>query len=175
MSAIGTEKQRIRKQLLMNRNSHARPQDFSSQLGQLIESQSGLIASYSATDTEPETKSINKLLSSQKKLVLPEISGSNLIWRIPETLVPGPHGIKTPIGPKVELDQVSLVLAPALAVDSKGFRLGKGGGYYDRALQGFAGLVYALVFESEYLESLPIENHDVKIHGVITEKTVRTF
>ena len=175
MSAIGTEKQRIRKQLLMNRNSHSRPQDFSLQAAKLSDSQSGLVASYSATETEPETKAINKLLASKQKLVLPAISGSNLIWRIPEKLIPGTHGIDTPIGPRVELDQISLVLAPALAVDANGFRLGKGGGYYDRAIEDFEGLVYALVFEAEYLDSLPIENHDVKIHGVITEETIRTF
>ena len=175
MSAIETEKQAIRKQLLTTRNAHAKPQDFSLQAKELVESQSGLIASYSATDTEPETKALNNLLAESQRLVLPEISGSNLIWRIPEKLIPGPHRILSPIGPKVELSEISLVVTPALAVDSKGIRLGKGAGYYDRALADFQGLVYALIFESEYLESLPMESHDVKIDGVITEKTIRTF
>lgn len=175
MSGTEAEKQSIRKQLLANRGDRQERTDFSLRASQLIRNQPGLIASYSATQTEPQTKAINELLASEQRLVLPEIDGEKIIWRVPKRLEPGIYGVMRPIGPEVQLEQISLALAPALAVDARGNRLGKGGGYYDRALGKFQGLVYALVFESEFVQSLPVEAHDVKINGVITEKTIRTF
>ena len=63
--------------------------------------------------------------------------------------------------------QCDLVLVPALAVDRRGVRLGRGGGSYDRALLRATGLVVALLHEGELLdEPLPSEPHDVPVHAV---------
>lgn len=59
-----------------------------------------------------------------------------------------------------------VVLVPALAVDRRGVRLGRGGGSYDRALRRARGLVVALLHEGELLPELPAEPHDVPVHGV---------
>ena len=175
MSAIEDEKQAIRKQLLAERLRKPRPADFSLFALELLESTTGLVASYWSTETEPSTEKINTHLEKQNRLVLPAISGSSLIWTIPERLIPSNFGIMSPVGKAVSLDEISLVLAPALAVSASGRRLGKGGGYYDRALQSYSGDVFPLIFESEFLEHLPTADHDKKVHGVITESGLQVF
>jgi len=175
MSGIEDEKQAIRKQLLAERLIHPKPADFSLFALELLEKTSGLVASYWSTDAEPETQKINDYLASRNRLVLPAISGPNLIWKKPERLVPSSFGIMAPVGEIVAVNQLELVLAPALAVSKNGTRLGKGGGYYDRALDDFEVDVYPLIFESEFLDSLPKEEHDRMVQGVITEKGLRVF
>ena len=55
-------------------------------------------------------------------------------------------------GEAVELASIELMLVPALAVDEKGNRLGKGKGFYDRVLGSLRGLSVAVVFDSEVIE-----------------------
>jgi 5-formyltetrahydrofolate cyclo-ligase len=81
----------------------------------------------------------------------------------------------SPVGKTIPISEIELVLAPALAVSKTGVRLGKGGGYYDRALVNYTGKIFPLVFESEFVEEIPAAGHDKKVHGVITEKGLRVF
>src|SRR2546421_527453 len=61
------------------------------------------------------------------------------------------------------------VLAPALAVDRRGNRLGRGAGYYDRALAAVShDRVIAVVFEDEVLDSLPADAYDVPVATALT-------
>lgn len=175
MSAIEDEKQAIRKQLLAERLRKPKPADFSLFALELMESTTGLVASYWSTETEPSTENINAHLEKQNRLVLPAIRGSSLIWTIPEKLIPSNFGIMSPVGKSVSMDEISLVLAPALAVSKSGIRLGKGGGYYDRSLESYSGEIFPLIFESEFIENLPEADHDKKVHGLITEKGLRVF
>ncbi|CAN5258952.1 5-formyltetrahydrofolate cyclo-ligase [soil metagenome] len=63
-----------------------------------------------------------------------------------------------------------LIVTPLLAFDDAGGRLGQGGGYYDRT---FAALPEAMrvgfAFSGQGVASLPMESHDVRLHGVLTE------
>jgi 5-formyltetrahydrofolate cyclo-ligase len=85
--------------------------------------------------------------------------------------LPEPSGRR--FGPD-EIGTAQVILVPALAVDSTGTRLGRGGGYYDTALTRAApnALVLALLHDSEVLDAtitpIPREPHDVGVHGVIT-------
>lgn len=76
-------------------------------------------------------------------------------------------GFDVPVG-DVYTGSLDLVVVPALAVDSNGFRLGRGGGYFDKYLAKFQGLSVALVFDSEVINSLPLEQHDKAVHYTIT-------
>ncbi len=60
------------------------------------------------------------------------------------------------------------MLAPALAVDGAGRRLGQGGGSYDRALTRTKAPVIAVVFDDELLESVPVQAHDRPVNGMLT-------
>ena len=89
-------------------------------------------------------------------------------------------GVPEPIGlPSATegLAAVELVLVPALAVDHHGRRLGRGAGYYDRALARLRTrdqrpTVCAVVFSDELLPEVPPEPHDVPVDLVLTEAGV---
>ena len=69
-----------------------------------------------------------------------------------------------------------MALVPLLAFDSRGHRLGYGGGYYDNTLENFAerGKVsVGVAYEVQFSERLPSESKDVALDWVITEKLSR--
>lgn len=79
--------------------------------------------------------------------------------------VPQPTG--EPLGPDA-LASCDVVLVPALAADVHGHRLGRGAGYYDRALAGLDVPVVAVVHADELLDAVPVEPHDVPVRLVAT-------
>ncbi|MCQ5128214.1 5-formyltetrahydrofolate cyclo-ligase [Butyricicoccus faecihominis] len=78
----------------------------------------------------------------------------------------------SPDAPIVSPDQIDLILAPALACDRRGVRLGYGGGYYDRFLHRSNAFRAALCAESRLLEALPAEPHDERVQYIFTERQV---
>lgn len=90
-----------------------------------------------------------------------------------DQLTDGPLGLLQPVGPRLgpsALATVDGVLAPALAVDHYGNRLGRGAGYYDRALATVpAGVpVVAVLYDDEWIDDVPAEPHDRAVTGVLT-------
>ena len=67
---------------------------------------------------------------------------------------------------------VDLVIVPALAVDHQGYRLGRGAGYYDRALPLATAPIAALLFNGEIIDEVPHEAHDVPVTMAITPSGV---
>lgn len=66
-----------------------------------------------------------------------------------------------------------LVIVPVLGFDRRGFRLGYGGGYYDKFLAGNScGLVVGLAYSFSEIEKIPAEPHDKKLQRIITEKEI---
>lgn len=61
------------------------------------------------------------------------------------------------------------ILVPGLAMDRDGFRLGRGGGYYDRFLGSFKGLKIGLIPSCRLLDEVPTEAHDCRLDAVVTE------
>lgn len=88
-----------------------------------------------------------------------------------DRLSPNPFGIPEPdeTCPIVKRDSLSIILVPGLCFDEQGFRLGHGGGYYDRYLAGFSGVTVALCRERFLFSSLPVEPHDRPVDLVLTE------
>ncbi len=90
----------------------------------------------------------------------------------PDELRPGRYGVRAP-GPearRVALCAAVLVVAPGLAFDHRGARLGRGGGAYDRALAQPGGAVaIGIGFEFQRVARLPTEAHDVTLAAVVTE------
>lgn len=81
--------------------------------------------------------------------------------------------LREPPGPRLGVDAITsaeIVLVPALAVDSAGTRLGRGGGSYDRALARVRpGVpVIAVLYPGELVPVLPAEPHDRPVTGVLT-------
>jgi len=137
----------------------------------------GTIAAYYSVGTEPDTRGlIFALWKRGSYVVLPVLlPDGDLDWASyegPESLAPGPRGVLQPVEPVRGIGTVAradVVLVPALAVDVRGRRLGRGGGSYDRALARVGPQVptIALLYDSELLPSVPAEEHDQPVRAVV--------
>ena len=74
-----------------------------------------------------------------------------------------------PYLPQVSPAEVQLVLAPGLAFDRSGWRLGYGGGYFDRFLKDFRGVSVGVVYRALLLKALPHGKHDIPVNWLVTE------
>ena len=116
-------------------------------------------------------------LAPDAELLLPVLCDDlDLDWAAytgAESLVAAGRGLREPAGPRLGPSAVAdagLVVVPALAVDHRGRRLGRGGGSYDRVLARVPGstLTVALLHDGELVESVPAEPHDRPVRAVIT-------
>lgn len=84
-------------------------------------------------------------------------------------------GLKEPIVSKTSLikaQDIDLVIVPGICFDREGFRIGYGGGYYDRYLSEYKGQTISLAFETQIVPSIPVEPYDMPVHQILTEKEV---
>ena len=131
---------------------------------------------YHGMGAEPDTARLFPALWERgKALCLPRcLPGGGLEARLirPDSaLVPHRWGMLEPGEdcPPADRDAIDFALVPGLAFDRSGGRLGRGGGYYDRWLAGFAGLTAALCRACVLLEAVPRQPHDLGVDLVITE------
>ncbi|MBT9672794.1 5-formyltetrahydrofolate cyclo-ligase [Secundilactobacillus kimchicus] len=86
-------------------------------------------------------------------------------------LAPTKFGIQEPItGDPVDKSDIDLIVVPGLGFTPKGFRLGFGGGYYDRFLADYSGTTVVLALPVQTFEQpeWPVKNHDIVIDHVLT-------
>jgi 5-formyltetrahydrofolate cyclo-ligase len=87
-------------------------------------------------------------------------------------------GILEPQGDAIALDSIDLLLLPAVAVDTRGYRLGFGGGYYDRLLERAPMLRFrscALCFLEQRCAALPNEHHDARLAACLDANGLHLF
>jgi 5-formyltetrahydrofolate cyclo-ligase len=135
------------------------------------------IAAYVPVDREPGSlRMLDALRSGGTEVLLPVVVTDGLDWAAytgAADLVAGPLGTRAPSGPRAgpgALASADVVLLPALAVDHRGVRLGRGGGYYDRTLPAVpAGvLLVALLHDGELVPRLPADPWDRNVTSVVT-------
>lgn len=131
------------------------------------------IAVYSPLPSEPGPLDFAARLAGAARTVFLPISLPRgiLSWAVAGESRPGALGIAEPAGARFNsavLRSCGLVVAPALAVDRRGMRLGKGAGYYDRALSGLSVPVAAVVYDTEVVPEVASEAHDQPVQAVIT-------
>lgn len=73
---------------------------------------------------------------------------------------------------EVKSQQIDLLLVPGLAFTKEGYRLGFGGGYYDRYLKNFPGKTISLAFSPQIIPSFHVEKHDIPVSKIITNEGV---
>ena len=136
----------------------------------------GTVAAYVSVGSEPSTRALIFTLWKRGSYVLLPLlePGGDLDWASyegPDSLVTGPRGLLQPGEPprgRTAIASADLVIVPALAVDRRGNRLGRGGGSYDRALArvGPAVPTIALLYDSELLDDVPAAPHDQPVRAV---------
>lgn len=119
-----------------------------------------------------------------------EVAGPKVDWdartispaRITDALtdvVQGRLGVPEPAPHTVgmALESIDVVLVPALAFDLRGFRLGRGAGFYDRLLadKGRRGLALGYGFEAQLAQRVPTEPHDARLDALATERRLLEF
>ena len=82
----------------------------------------------------------------------------------------GAFGIWEPLYhlPLMNLENIDLILIPAIACDRQGYRLGYGGGFYDRWLPNSRGIKAGIIFDEFYLEDIPHDVWDVQLELIIS-------
>jgi 5-formyltetrahydrofolate cyclo-ligase len=143
------------------------------------------VAAYLSFGTEPTTKNLVEGLRSRGVRVLVPVlrSDLDLDWAEYVGIAPNtqnPARLPQPAGPLLGVDAVAeadVVVVPALAVDDRGARLGRGGGSYDRALARVSGArpVLALLYDGECPVGVPAEPHDRPVTAVVTPGGVLRF
>ncbi len=140
------------------------------------------ILAYCSTRQEPD---LSFLFTLPKTWGLPRCVGSKLIWHewSPTTDLPlqsGTFGILEPHpdSPRLTAAEVDLILVPAIACDHRGYRLGYGGGFYDRLLSASEWAekpTVGIVFEQAVVAQLPSDEWDKPLQAVCTEAKFRVF
>jgi len=144
-----------------------------------------LVAAYLSVGSEPETGPLLAGLAGLGvRLIVPVLLDDlDLDWAAytpGDRVVGGLRATLAPANPRLGVEALAwadLIVVPALAVDRRGHRLGRGGGSYDRALNRVRdGVpVLAVVHDDEVLDELPALPHDRPVDGVVTPSGVALF
>lgn len=143
-----------------------------------------LVGCYLSGGDEPNTRPfLGWAAANGVDVLVPVSRRDGLLDWVPATGGPeqlGLFGISEMVGevvPAGVFQSVDLLLIPAAAVDRSGMRMGWGRGYFDRALASLEEppAVFAVVYDEEFLDSVPSEDHDRPVDGVITPSGIRVF
>jgi len=134
------------------------------------------VFSFVGMASEPDTASfIADALSRGKRVCVPLCTAPGImelkeICALSE-LSPGSFSILEPPvdNPTLTPDEVDFALIPCLGCDRKGFRIGRGGGYYDRFLAAYGGKAALLCREIFIMEHIPVEPHDAQLPIIVSD------
>ena len=135
------------------------------------------VMAFYGTGREPDTVPLLRaLLERGKRVVLPVClprlhppAGQMLD---PDRLVPNRFGIPEPDStcPAVDKGDIAAALIPNILCDREGYRLGWGGGYYDRWLADFPGFTVCICRQGRLVEHMPREEFDIPVKLVLIEE-----
>ena len=140
---------------------------------------SKIVASFLSIKSEISTDALNQyLLSLGKILCLPVIENNEEIlvfkrYCFDDELKKGKFGVREPVNSQIYLPDI--IFVPCLAFDENGFRLGYGGGYYDKCIANFFSIKHkfisiGLAYEEQKVKNVVHDNLDQKLNYILTEK-----
>jgi 5-formyltetrahydrofolate cyclo-ligase len=142
------------------------------------------IAAYLSTPNEPGTRDfLSWACRKGIRVILPISRDDGLLDWAPydaneemEDVAGMPAPTSEILNP-MAIDNVGLIFVPAATVDRTGMRMGWGQGYFDKTLGSMQKCppVYAVIFDSELVDSVPSEVHDKRVDGVVTPSGVVRF
>ena len=130
------------------------------------------IATYLSFPHEFQTQElIKRMLKDGKKVLIPKTypkGRMDFVVYDPQQLVKTSFGLLEPQGDLevVEPSQIDLIHVPGLAFTTEGYRIGYGGGYYDRYLEHFAGQSLSTIYPCQ-VQEFNFENHDIPVQEVL--------
>ena len=133
------------------------------------------VASYRALSGEISPLSFEKQYINKLIFVYPKMEKQVRSFVFPDKIKkweknPWPKGDQPALDREVSLNQIDIFLVPGLAFDRRGYRLGRGGGFYDRVLSQSCGIKIGIASSSQVsCQDIPIENHDIRMDIVVTE------
>ncbi len=139
------------------------------------------IAAYSAIQSEADVvEVVEQSWTDQKIVAFPRANPETkeLVFHRVEALDdlrPGAHGIPEPVesAPVIEKSNIDFALVPALAVDANGFRIGYGGGYYDRALPHLVNAFSCVVaYGFQVISEVPLFSDDAAVDAIVTDTAI---
>jgi len=145
-----------------------------------------VIMLYLSTPTEVDTASLAlKCWQQNKSVVVPKVSWDQRrmlpveITSLKDAMTTTAGGVvREPVaGKPIPLDLIDLVVVPGLGFTPKGYRIGRGMGFYDRFLAQpeFVGLSCGLAFEEQVVADLPVLDHDMPLSMLVTDSGIRRF
>ena len=132
-----------------------------------------IIATYLSFPHEFQTQElIEQALKDGKKVLIPKTYPKGRMEFVvynPQQLVKTSFGLLEPKGnlEVVDPSQIDLIHVPGLAFTREGYRIGYGGGYYDRYLEHFAGHTMSTIYPCQ-VQEFNSENHDIPVQEVLT-------
>ncbi len=120
---------------------------------------------------------MHQLERSGFKIALPVVTEENAplsfrLWGQGDPLEKGPFGTQQPLSDAPEVMPAALI-APLLSYDADCYRLGWGGGYYDRTLAANTHIkAFGFAYAAQFVETIPRGQHDWPMQGIITETGV---
>jgi 5-formyltetrahydrofolate cyclo-ligase len=140
------------------------------------------IFAYFAIQGEPDLTTLWQAFP-HKVWVFPRCQGQELVWhpltidRLAQDTYQGKYGLPMPRPqlPQVPLAEADLVLVPALALDKMGFRLGYGGGFYDRCLAKHPVPTIGITYSQFVVDRLPRDGWDIPLGGICTDRGLDSF
>lgn len=134
-----------------------------------------VIATYLSFPHEFQTQElIEQALRDGKKVLIPKTypkGRMDFVVYDPQQLVKTSFGLLEPQGDLevVDASQIDLIHVPGLAFTTKGYRIGYGGGYYDRYLEYFSGHTLSTVYHYQVQDFIP-EKHDIPVQEVLIDE-----
>ena len=134
-----------------------------------------VIASYLSFPHEFQTQElIEQALKDGKKVLIPKTypkGGMDFVVYDPQQLVKTSFGLLESQGDLevVDASQIDLIHVPGLAFTTEGYRIGYGGGYYDRYLEHFTGHSMSTIYPCQVQQFMP-ENHDIPVQEVLVDE-----
>lgn len=129
---------------------------------------------YASSPIEVDTRAfIEYLLSEGKYVAVPKCEGKDMRFLVISSLselVKSKFGVEEPIdGEEITDFSNTLCITPALSFNEKGYRLGYGGGFYDRFFEKYNGIKLGICYE-EFCGEIPTGEYDIPVDWVVTEK-----
>ncbi len=139
-------------------------------LSQLLDQQGGAWGAFKAFGEEP---AIEGCLSSSIRWYYPRLKENDLEFVKPTQWRRSSLGFQEPTsGEGISIEELDGFLVPGVAFSKKGERVGRGRGFYDRALVQAAGLKVGVCYSYQLFDELPTESHDVKMDVVVSDRGI---